>query len=96
MLKKASICCPTNVKTRRRMKPMRVAEWKMRFLCCESIRSVKPIKIGMFPKGSTTMKRASTALTKFGMLSVREAINGSDVNAPSSIFIYSLTKKQEL
>jgi hypothetical protein len=83
MLKKASICCPINEKTRRRMKPMRVAEWKMRFLCCGSIFSVKPIKIGRFPKGSTTMKRASTALIRFGRLSAREATNCSDVNVPS-------------
>jgi len=30
------------------------------------------------------MKSASTALIKFGMLSVREAVNASDVNVPSS------------
>ena len=56
---------PDMAKIMRSMKPVIMAILKALALLPESMLLVNPMKIGMFPNGSTTMKREIVALRRF-------------------------------
>jgi len=62
--KSRKISCPVKAKTRSRMKATRQAVLKTLRRSLLVSFSVKPMNIGMFPKGSTMMNRTRIALAR--------------------------------
>lgn len=59
-----NISCPVKAKTKSRMNPTSVAVLKTFLFWSLDMFWVKPMKMGMFPNGSTIMKRTKAALAK--------------------------------